>query len=124
MRAVDIIIRTESGIVLIKRHYEPFKGWWALPGGFIEEGESPEEAAIREAEEETGLKIKIERKVGVYDKDRNDPRGDIETTVFEATAEGKPKKGHEVEEISVFSEIPELAFDHTKIIEDSKKNGV
>lgn len=123
MRAVDVIIRMGGGIVLVKRHYEPFKGCWALPGGFVESGESAEEAAVREAEEETGMHIRITRKVGVFDKDRNDPRGDIETTVFEAEADGKPRAGHEVEDVKVFVELPELAFDHRRIVEEAD-NGI
>ncbi|HDI74746.1 MAG TPA: NUDIX hydrolase, partial [Thermoprotei archaeon] len=76
--AVDTVILTEDGaIVLIKRSKDPFKGYWALPGGFVEYGETVEEAAIREAFEETGIRIELLALVGVYSDPSRDPRGHI-----------------------------------------------
>ncbi|RLI39304.1 NUDIX hydrolase, partial [Candidatus Bathyarchaeota archaeon] len=73
--AVDVVlIRADGSLVLVRRGREPFKGMWALPGGFIEYGERAEEAAVREAEEETGLKVRVEGLVGVYSRPDRDPR--------------------------------------------------
>ncbi|RLI30286.1 NUDIX hydrolase, partial [Candidatus Bathyarchaeota archaeon] len=76
--AVDVVIvRKDGSIVLIKRKNEPFKDHWAIPGGFVEYGERVEEAAIREAKEETGLEIRIKKLVGVYSDPNRDPRGHV-----------------------------------------------
>ncbi len=76
--AVDVVVELPSGeIVLIKRKYEPFKGYWALPGGMLEIGETVEQAAIREVREETGLDVSITRLVGVYSEPNRDPRNHV-----------------------------------------------
>jgi len=121
---VDMIIKcqtekNEDGVVLIMRNREP--RMWALPGGFCEYGESLEEAAVREAEEETGLRIELINQFYTYSDPSRDPRHHSITTVFLATSTGEPLAGDDAGEVRVFSEvnIPEiLAFDHRTILHD------
>jgi len=124
---VDIIIEIENpqgkGIVLIERKNPPYG--WAIPGGFVDYGESLEQAAVREAEEETSLKIKIIRQFHTYSEPDRDPRQHTISTVFIATAIGEPKGQDDATSAKIFSkdEIPpNLAFDHKKIIEDYFSN--
>jgi len=121
---VDIIIKIkredgQDGIVLIKRKNPP--SGWALPGGFVDYGESLEEAAVREAKEETSLDIRLKSQLHTYSDPNRDPRQHTITTVFMATAQGKPKARDDAQEIGVFTKeemnFP-LAFDHNKILED------
>lgn len=122
---VDVIIEVSSKgmapeIVLIQRSNPPFG--WALPGGFVDYGESLENAAAREAYEETGLKIKDLRQFHTYSEPERDPRFHTIGTVFIANAEGRPKAGDDAASVKVvgLSEIEkmDLAFDHKKIIND------
>ncbi|HDM24047.1 NUDIX hydrolase [archaeon] len=124
MIAVDIVIIYCGGIVLVKRKNPPFKGYWALCGGFVEYGETVEEAAIREALEETGLKIKELKLVGVYSDPNRDPRGHVISVAFIAKGEGKLKAASDAKSVAVFNvnNIPsKLAFDHSKILRDALK---
>ena len=108
-----------SRIVLIKRRNYPFG--WAIPGGFVDYGESLEEAAMREAEEETSLKVKLLFQLGAYSDPSRDPRQHTISVVFVARAEGKPVAADDAEDVVVRdgASIPEdLAFDHGKIIRD------
>ena len=82
MLVVDVVIRTPRGVVLIKRRNEPYKGRWALPGGFVRYGEMVEDAAAREAEEETGLRVKLGKLVGIYSDPKRDPRATSLVHVF------------------------------------------
>ncbi|HDD64691.1 MAG TPA: NUDIX domain-containing protein [Firmicutes bacterium] len=116
---VDIIIEVEGGIILIKRKNPPFG--WALPGGFVDYGESVEEAAIREAKEETGLDIKELKQFRVYSRPDRDPRLHTISTVFIAKGEGTPKASDDAKDIGIFNKenLPEnIAFDHKKILGD------
>jgi len=121
---VDIIIEIEredgiQGIVLIKRKNPPHG--WALPGGFVDYGESLEEAATREAKEETSLEIELKRQLHTYSDPKRDPRQHTITTVFIAEAKGIPKAGYDAQEIGIFTreEISfPLAFDHNEILAD------
>lgn len=115
---VDIIIETSKGIVLIERKIEPFG--WALPGGHVEYGESLEEAAVREAKEETGLDIKLIKQFHTYSDPKRDSRAHRIATVYIAKAKGKPKAGSDAKKIriSTKSSLPKLVFDHKKILED------
>ncbi|NQU62702.1 MAG: NUDIX hydrolase [SAR324 cluster bacterium] len=116
---VDAIIRTPSGIVLIKRSYEPLG--WAIPGGFVDIGETVESAAIREAEEETGLLISDLWLVGVYSDPERDPRFHTVSVVFGAKANSIPVGGDDAAEARIFedSSLPEqIAFDHRAILYD------
>jgi ADP-ribose pyrophosphatase YjhB (NUDIX family) len=116
---VDVIIEVEEGIVLIKRKNPPYG--WALPGGFVDYGESLEEAALREAKEETNLDVKLLFQLGAYSDPARDPRQHTISVVFIAGALGKPKAADDAAEVGVFgrSSMPkELAFDHGKILQD------
>ncbi len=116
---VDIIIETSTGIILIKRKNPPFG--WAIPGGFIDYGESADAAALREAKEETGLDIADLKLLGVYSAPDRDPRHHTISVVFTAKAHGTPKAGDDAAELSVFSRenLPfPMAFDHSKILDD------
>ncbi|NPA15589.1 MAG: NUDIX hydrolase [Deferribacteres bacterium] len=116
---VDVIIETPKGIVLIKRKNPPYG--WALPGGFVDYGETLEEAAVREAKEETGLDVELIRQFHAYSDPNRDPRQHTITVVFIAKAEGTPVAGDDAKEVGVFTRenLPRpLAFDHGKILED------
>ncbi len=108
-----------GGVVLIRRNRAPLG--WALPGGFIEYGESAEEAARREALEETGLEVGGLTQFRVYSSPDRDPRHHTLTVVFSASAQGPLKSGDDAAEARVFGwdEIPtDLCFDHSRILRD------
>lgn len=115
---VDIIIEIEGGIVLIERKNPPFG--WALPGGFVDYGESFEQAAVREAMEETGLRVTLTRQFHTYSDPGRDPRLHTASTVFIATATGKPQGGDDAARAEIFTKnnLPPLAFDHARILAD------
>ncbi len=119
--AVDGVLIKDNKILLIKRKNEPFKGKWALPGGFVEYGERVEEAVLREFEEEVGIKARIKKLLGVYSDPARDPRGHIISIVFLLEAEGEPKAGDDAADAKFFNldKLPPLAFDHEKIIRDA-----
>jgi 8-oxo-dGTP diphosphatase len=118
---VDVVIPSEKGVVLIRRANEPFKGRWALPGGFVEVGETVEEAADREAAEETGLAVEVARLVGVYSDPERDPRGHNVSVAFLARVlSGDLAAGTDAAEVSVLDPSSvELAFDHARIVADA-----
>jgi len=121
---VDIIIEidtetAEKGIVLVYRRNEPRA--WALPGGFVDYGETLEEAAVREAREETGLEVEPIAQFHTYSDPKRDPRRHTISTVFVAKAQGRPCPGDDAERAGVYTEEnlpPGLAFDHEKILRD------
>jgi 8-oxo-dGTP diphosphatase len=116
---VDIIIRLGERIVLIERKNEP-KGW-ALPGGFVDYGESLEAAAIRETVEETGLELTDLRQFGAYSDPDRDPRQHNISFVFTAEGRGELRGGDDAARAVLFSldELPSpLCFDHEKILAD------
>jgi 8-oxo-dGTP diphosphatase len=116
---VDLIIKIADKIVLIKRAKPPYG--WALPGGFVDYGESLETAAVREAMEEINLRVTLKEQFHTYSDQDRDPRHHTVTTVYIAEATGFPKAGDDAGEAQLFSrdKLPEnLAFDHGKIIED------
>ncbi|ACJ16728.1 ADP-ribose pyrophosphatase [Thermococcus onnurineus NA1] len=120
---VDLVILYREGVVLIKRKHEPFKDHFALPGGFVEYGEPVEDAAVREAKEETGLDVRLLRLIGVYSDPNRDPRGHTVTVAFLALGTGELKAGDDAKDVMVVpidevNEIP-LAFDHEKILRDA-----
>jgi 8-oxo-dGTP diphosphatase len=116
---VDIIIELEGGIVLIERRNEPFG--WALPGGFVDYGESLESAAIREAREETSLEISNLRLLGCYSDPARDKRMHTISTVYIASGHGIPRAADDALNLAVFrmDSLPErLCFDHAHILAD------
>jgi len=118
---VDIIIEIEEGVVLIKRKNPPYG--WALPGGFVDYGESLEQAAVREAKEETGLDVKLIRQFHAYSSPNRDPRHHTITVVYIASAhEGDTPQGKDdAAEARIFTRtaLPyPIAFDHRQILED------
>jgi len=121
---VDIIIHYEGGIVLIERKNPPLG--WALPGGFVDVGESLEEAAIREAKEETSLDITLIEQLHAYSKPGRDPRFHTVTMVFIADGTGILKGRDDARKAEVFTEstLPvQIAFDHGDIINDYLEYG-
>ncbi|MBI4860019.1 MAG: NUDIX hydrolase [Candidatus Riflebacteria bacterium] len=117
---VDAIIRMPSGaVVLIKRKYPPLG--WAIPGGFVDYGESVEDAVVREAREETGLEIRQVRQFHTYSDPARDSRRHTVSVCFVAAAEGTPVASDDAAEIGVFTRegLPRpLCFDHERILED------
>ena len=115
----DIIIRIAGKIVLVERRNPPHG--WALPGGFVDYGESLEQAAAREALEETGLVVKNLRQFRAYSAPNRDPRFHTVSMVFIADAEGEPQGGDDALRARLFSPeaLPDpLCFDHAKILAD------
>jgi ADP-ribose pyrophosphatase YjhB (NUDIX family) len=117
---VDIIIEiTGRGIVLIERKNPPHG--WAIPGGFVDYGESLARAAVREAKEETSLDVKLVEQFYTYSDPGRDPRHHTIATVYIATAEGTPKGEDDAKEARLFTEndLPRpIAFDHPQILSD------
>ena len=119
----DIIIelrdRPDVPIVLIRRKYPPHG--WALPGGFVDVGESLEHAAVREAEEETALRVTLKVLLGCYSDPSRDPRGHTASAVYVAEAVGEPRAQDDAAGVAVFSPeaLPSpLAYDHVRILRD------
>jgi 8-oxo-dGTP diphosphatase len=123
--AVDIIIeltdRPGRPIVLIERRYEPFG--WALPGGFVDVGERLEDAAVREAREETSLEVKLLTLLGCYSDPARDPRGHTVSPVYVAEASGEPRAMDDARNLDIFApeQLPPLAFDHELILGDYRE---
>jgi 8-oxo-dGTP diphosphatase len=126
----DAFVIKNKEILLVRREkkpFEPFEGYWALPGGFVERGEILKKAVAREVLEETGLKVVPHEIIGIYDDPKRDPRGHMVSVVFLCSVKGgrlKPQL-EEVSDVRFFSsqEIRKLkiAFDHRKIIGDALK---
>lgn len=116
---VDVFIQLEDGRVVLVRRRNPPHGW-ALPGGFVDEGERLDWAAIREAKEETGLDVELLEQFFTYSDPRRDPRRHTISTVFIARASGEPKGSDDAAEARAFplDEIPPLVFDHGEIVDD------
>jgi 8-oxo-dGTP diphosphatase len=121
---VDAIISCgNASIILIRRKNPPYKGLWALPGGFVEYGETVESAAKREVKEETGLQVDLKDILGVYSDPKRDPRGHVISICVMAQKKGGTLKADtdasqvqclEIEDILKL----EIAFDHKKILKD------
>ncbi len=118
---VDVVIPSEEGVVLVRRGSEPFEGQWALPGGFVEVGETVEEAAARETAEETGLAVELARLVGVYSAPDRDPRGhNVSVAYLARVLGGDLFAASDAAEVAVLDPgSVELAFDHASIIREA-----
>lgn len=118
--SVDIIIEFGGGVILVKRKNPPIG--WALPGGFVEYGESLEEAALREAKEETGLNVELVRQFHTYSAPNRDIRCHTISTVFIAKVKsGELKASSDAEDVKIFysDNLPsEIVFDHKDILKD------
>ncbi len=117
----DGIVHKDGRIVLIKRRNDPFKGSYALPGGFVEYGERLEDCVVREVHEETGLRTQVVRLLGVYSAPGRDPRGHFVTAVYELRPGGGTLKAGDdagSAEWVPLDRVPEMAFDHADIIAD------
>ena len=122
---VDAVIVKGGKIVLIKRKEEPFQGQYALPGGFVEYGETVEAALRREVLEETGLAVDVSSLVGIYSDPHRDPRGHVVTAAFAAIiVNGVLASGSDAAEATFWgiTNLPPLAFDHAKIIQDALRS--
>lgn len=116
---IELIDRPQRPILLIERQNPPYG--WALPGGFVDYGESVETAAHREAEEETNLQIELIEQFQVYSAPDRDPRQHTLSIVFLATAKGEPQAQDDAKTISIFElwQLPDpLCFDHSQILRD------
>jgi 8-oxo-dGTP diphosphatase len=116
---IELADRPGRPIVLIERKHEPFG--WAIPGGFVDVGETVERAAVREAREETSLEVTLIALLGVYSDPARDPRSHTASVVYVARARGEPRARDDAKSVAVFS--PEalpaaLAFDHARILSD------
>lgn len=118
--AVDIVIEVEpEGIILIRRKNPPHG--WAIPGGFVDYGESLEEAARREAKEETSLDVELVTQLHTYSNPKRDPRFHCISTVYVARGKGTPRAMDDAQALGVFTEAtlpPDLVFDHRVILSD------
>ena len=124
---VDGVLIQNGAVLLVKRRFPPFEGCWALPGGFVEFGETCEAAVVREVSEETGLQVGVDSLVGVYSDPARDPRGHTVSVVYRIhVVSGVVDAGDDAEEARFFllSELPDLAFDHEKIFKDVLLRGM
>jgi len=116
---IELIDEPDTPIVLIQRKNPP-EGW-AIPGGFVDVGERLEQAAIREAREETSLDVRLKVLLGVYSDPKRDPRGHTITAVYIAQATGKPTAQDDALKVDIFAfdRLPKpLAFDHSQVLAD------
>jgi 8-oxo-dGTP diphosphatase len=124
----DSIVINGNDVLLIRRGRPPFEGEWALPGGFVEAGETVEDACVRETHEETGLRVTITRLFGVYSHPARDPRGHTVSVVYLA----RPAAGARPDAVTggddaqaakwhPLAALPPLAFDHKRILDDLQK---
>lgn len=120
---IELIDREARPIVLIERRYEPLG--WALPGGFVDVGETVERAAVREALEETGLAVDLQMLLGCYSDPARDPRGHTVSLVYVATARGEPKAQDDARAVALADPVhpPALVFDHARILADYLERG-
>ena len=122
----DCVLFYGSSVILIRRGFKPFKGWYALPGGFVDVGETTEQACIREVKEEIGLEIEHRdlQIVGVYSDPERDPKRHTVSVAYVAEYDGKPlKAGDDADSVEIVKnwQSKNLAFDHAKILEDAWK---
>ena len=118
--AVDAIVINSGKILMVRRAKDPWKNMLAFPGGFVDKGESPETAVIRELKEECGLEGRIERLVCVNGDPNRDPRGHVVSIAYLVHAEGEPVAGDDAADAAWYelSEITELAGDHMSMLQN------
>jgi len=116
---IQLMDRPGKPVVLIERANIPHG--WAIPGGFVDVGETLEQAAVREAREETGLTVTLKALLGIYSDPARDTRGHTVTAVYVAEATGVPKADDDARDVGIFTldALPEpLAFDHAQVLDD------
>ena len=118
--AVDGIVKSNKGVLLMKREIKPFKGTWVIPGGEVKPNERLADAVKREVKEETGLTVEVVKYVGYYDTPKRDPRSHSISHVFLCKPVGGKLHGSfEGEELKFFKKLPrKMGFDHRKILRD------
>ncbi len=119
---VDVVILVAGDRVVLVRRRNPPHGW-ALPGGFVDQGEPLAAAAAREAREETGLTVELAEQFHAYSDPRRDPRRHTISTVFLGRAAGEPRGGDDAAEARAFpwTALPDLVFDHAEILADVRR---
>ena len=120
--AVDAVWVRGDHILLVRRGRTPYRGDWALPGGFVEIGETVEQAVLRELREETGLTGRVGRLLGVYSDPKRDPRKHTVSVVFEIRGRGGPPHGGDDAAAAEWVPLhprPPMAFDHGRIVRES-----
>ncbi len=126
---VDIVLFQEGGggteVLLIERGHPPFAGTWALPGGFVDEGEAPDEAALRELAEETGVTGVSLHQVGAFGEPGRDPRGWVVSVAYWARV-SRPSRIEAADDAAdaawwPLDDLPPLAFDHRQIVDTARK---
>jgi 8-oxo-dGTP diphosphatase len=119
----DALLIVENEVLLVRRKHEPFQGKWALPGGFVELEEKIPDAVLRELQEETGITGVSLREFGTYGDPGRDPRGRVVCVVYWAVLSKKPgvQANDDAEDCGWFdlNHLPELAFDHARILQDA-----
>ena len=121
---VDAVWFDQGRLLLVRRGRPPFRGSWALPGGFVEPGETVEEAVVRELREETGLRAKVDGLVGVYSRPGRDPRGPTVTLAYRMRGRaGTPTGADDAAEAAwiPLNSLGPLAFDHAEIVADAAR---
>lgn len=124
--SIDALVIQEGKILLVKRGFDPYKGYWALPGGHLDYDETVEDAVRREVKEETNLVVTFLSFLGVYSSPSRHPSQTV-AIAFKTEVAGEAKYGSDAVDLKYFpmDELPdELAFDHKQIIEDYKKGNV
>jgi len=119
---IQLIDRPGRPIILIERAFPPYG--WAIPGGFVDVGESVEDAAVREAKEEVCLDVNLVALLGLYSNPARDPRGHTATAVYVAEATGEPRAEDDARNVGIFTldQLPEeLAFDHGLVLADFRR---
>ena len=122
--AADGCVPYDGMLVAVTRRNPPFQGQPALPGGFVETGETVEDAVVREVREETGLETAVERLVGVYSDPARDPRGHVVSVAYALRVVGGALRGSSdaIEALLLDpSDLPEMAFDHARIVADWRR---